>query len=248
MKEFNKKIFQSVYHFPLVDSTNKLANKWLKTNKVSDNFLIIADEQTEGRGRKGNYWHSPAGGLWMTAGLKDLPVSSNLTIYTGICVFKTLALIYNNLDQLSIKWPNDIYLGEKKIGGIITTYHPAANYHLIGIGINTNLALLRPEISKSATALLLETQKIIDNIDIAEHIFQSFHDNLEEFRAEGLKPFLDFFAENSYLRNKRIVLKSEKEEVGTVRGIDEDGALLIEDEYGNINVRPSGSVIQVMRR
>jgi BirA family biotin operon repressor/biotin-[acetyl-CoA-carboxylase] ligase len=239
--------FDQIKVIKKIGSTSQRAESLIKKKEAVGNFLIIADEQTTGKGRTGNRWDSPLGGIWMSAGCYGLPVASNFTIYTGIIIHKTLSKILPDSDKLlKIKWPNDIYYDDKKICGIIASYFPHHQYHVLGIGINTNFEIFDEEIAENAISTKQIIGREINNEELISNLFSEFSSLLPEFVEKGLVPYQKYYTENSYLIDKRVILKTEFESYsGTVIGLNKKGALLIRLASGMIQPFFSGTIEQI---
>ncbi len=235
--------FDKIIHYNEIDSTCNKAKQLILNGEISGNFLIIAESQTGGKGRNENKWYSPPGGLWITAGLYNLPLRSSVTIYTGLCIIKAINKLYPKLsNEIGIKWPNDIYLQGKKAGGILTLNFPAMNYLLIGIGINTNNDIAS-EIKDTALSLSTYLQKEVLNDELINSIFEIFFENLVEFLEDELKGDMDYYCSVSILEQKRITLATDFQQYeGIVRGITKQGAIRLLLDNGSIQPFISGTV------
>ena len=121
------------------DSTNDGARR-LAEGGAPEGTLVIAEEQTRGRGRSGRSWHSPPGvGLWFSVILRperprpDWPVVSPLA---GLALVEALEELYG-LDA-RLKWPNDVWVGDRKLAGLLAESQPAAGWIVLGMGINVH--------------------------------------------------------------------------------------------------------------
>ncbi len=243
MKNFKHPLFDEVRYFEKINSTNKKADQLIKSKQISGNFLLIAGTQSGGIGRKENSWFSPEGGIWITAGLYGLSVESNLTIFTGICIHKALLQLFPKMqNDLKIKWPNDIYLNEKKLCGILSSHISAFKYHLIGIGINTNFEEFSKELSDISISIKQYLKTNINNSNIVKTFFDIFASNLPEF-IEG-KLDINYFNEHSLLNGRKIELDTDFDKFsGICRGINKKGAILIKLKKGMIQPFFAGTVI-----
>ena len=243
MNNFSHPFFDDVIYYNKLDSTSKRAEKLIKTNEAQGNFLVIANEQSSGIGRKKNSWFSPKGGIWITAAIYGLSVESNLTIFTGICIHRALIELFPDLENvLRIKWPNDIYLSDKKLCGILSKHLTERKYHLIGIGINSNVTDFPDELSETATSLHKELKADISNSELVEIVFNNFSETLPEF-VEG-KLDVKYFNRYSLLKGKRVELDTDFDKFsGIVKGINKSGAILIELKPGMIQPFYAGTVV-----
>jgi len=241
--DFSHPLFDEIYQYQKLISTSKQAIKMIKDQSVNGNFLIISDEQTGGKGRGENLWFSPSGGIWLTTGLYGLTINSNMTIFTGICIHKALCRSFPELkDDLKIKWPNDVFFKNKKLCGILSQYISSTKYHLIGMGINTNIETLPQEISESAVSLFQILNIQIDNFKLIQEIFDEFTTNLPQMIENGFD--LKYYKIHSFLKGKEIILNTDFDKFfGTCKGISKDGAILIELKPGMIQPFYAGTVI-----
>ena len=243
MNNFSHPFFDDVIYFNKLDSTSKRAEKFIKTNEAQGNFLVIANEQSSGIGRKKNSWFSPKGGIWITAAIYGLSVESNLTIFTGICIHRALIEIFPDLkNKLKIKWPNDIYLSDKKLCGILSKHLTARKYHLIGIGLNSNVVAFPDELADTAISLQKELRTDVENTEVMRKIFDIFSENLPNFIEGNLD--VKYFNRYSLLKGKKVELDTDFDRFsGIAKGINKSGALLIELKHGMIQPFYAGTVV-----
>jgi len=148
-----KEIGKRLFYFDKIDSTNEYASILIKKSindsmnkntsiKNINGSLILAEEQTKGRGKRGNKWHSEKGGLWFTIIIVnniEQKILNNIVIIMAVSIVS--ALKEHTGYEFSVKWPNDIYFCNKKVGGILTEISAISgqlNYISIGAGININ--------------------------------------------------------------------------------------------------------------
>lgn len=182
----NEEIGSRIVFLDSTDSTNFKA-KELASKGYQSGTVVVADEQTAGRGRLGRNWYSPAGtGLWLSIILRpDIPPldSPLLTVIASLAVYESLLVLekepaapeqHNN--TLQIKWPNDILMDGKKLAGILTELSLGSkiNYAVVGIGINVNQEEFPAELSGIATSLRREYNKEIDRLELFKKILISF--------------------------------------------------------------------------
>ncbi|MDD1678580.1 MAG: biotin--[acetyl-CoA-carboxylase] ligase, partial [Methanomicrobiales archaeon] len=142
--------------------------------------VIVAEEQTGGTGRMGRAWVSPGGGIWTTIILKPrIPIDRlfMLTMVGSLAVVRAIKKVAG-IGAL-IKWPNDIYLGKKKVGGVITELSaegPIVHYVLVGIGIDVNVPIrdLPPGLRDSATSLASELGHEVDRVALLSTLLREF--------------------------------------------------------------------------
>ena len=158
--------------YKIIDSTNSLAKKIAKEKKEKAWTIIWADEQSRGRGKEKRGWYSPRGGLYFSAVLPRSSIEDlqTLTILTAFIIAKVLKENFS-LEPL-IKLPNDIYIGKKKIAGVLTEAIIGSNVKssIIGIGINTNIKDFPKDLKNIACSLEIILNKKVDNEKILKQI------------------------------------------------------------------------------
>lgn len=233
--KYKGKLIMRKYEFKEIDSTNEFLKKQPNNNKD----LVIAETQTNGRGRRGNRWVSNKGAALFSFVLKyDCTISENeymkLPILVGYSLLNSMKKI-ENLDY-RFKWTNDIYLDDKKISGILV--ERVRDEFIIGIGININNYNLE-EVSEIAISLTEKTNKIYDVKEIIELIVDDFFKNLEKFKNNGWKEILENINKLNYLYGKRVdIVTPGRCETGIVGDILNDGMLevFMGDEIKKYNV------------
>ncbi|SHE44918.1 biotin--[acetyl-CoA-carboxylase] ligase [Caloramator proteoclasticus] len=242
-----KFIGHDILYYESIDSTNTFAKSISQNCK--DGLVIIAEEQTKGRGRLGRTWVSPKRkGIWMSIILHpNLPPSEahKLTIITASSIYNTLCKF--NVD-IKIKWPNDILINGKKICGILTEMNAELNHInslVIGIGINVNTEVedFNEELTKIATSLRIETGKFIDRKKLTAEILNNFEDfYIDYLSTKDIRPYLEIVRKNSALINKYVeIIKPNEKYIAKVVDIDDDGQLVIDND-GKIEKLLSGEV------
>jgi BirA family biotin operon repressor/biotin-[acetyl-CoA-carboxylase] ligase len=147
-----------IFNFTKIESTNDFARSLITEHKISKG-IVIADEQTKGRGRYGNQWSSPKGNLYFTIFFPIL--RSNLKKIQFLVQLQIRNILKSyNIKNVSLKWPNDLYVNNKKVSGILQESIVFGKFFLIvGIGINVKSS---PKIKKYPTTYLnKETKKKI---------------------------------------------------------------------------------------
>ena len=159
---------KTIYPFEQIDSTNSQALH-ITEEGTSHGTVVIANQQTAGKGRLGRGWHSPAHtNLYCSIILTQKPVQSFISwipLASGVAVAEALEELSGL--PMSVKWPNDILAGTKKLGGILcemTTKGPSGWGTIVGIGINVNCAKPQfpPDLTETATSLAIEATRQFD--------------------------------------------------------------------------------------
>ncbi|RAP76355.1 biotin--[acetyl-CoA-carboxylase] ligase [Paenibacillus montanisoli] len=235
-------LVQSIRSFDSVDSTQNIAQR-LAEDGAPEGTLVIAEQQTSGRGRLGRKWVSPSGkGIYMSFILRPsmpLHFAPQLTLLTAVALCRALRTAAEPLD-IGIKWPNDLLIGGKKISGILlesTAEEERLRYVIAGIGISVNLTQddFPPELLDIATSLQIELGKPLDRSDIIAGFFEQFEQLYAVYQKEGFAPIRMLWEALSVTLHKptRLILASG-ETVATPIGLNEQGALLAKKSDGTV--------------
>lgn len=243
-----KFIGRQVHYFDSLPSTNIKAKEIAIEEK--EGTVIIAEEQTQGKGRLGRHWTSPKGkGIWMSIILKPQvdPVKvSKITLIGAAAVNQGL----NDIGiESSIKWPNDIVTNGKKVSGILTEMScelNMINYVVMGIGINVNLDKedFDADLINKATSLKNIAGHKIDRKKLLAYILNHFEKLYLPFKENGdISRTIQICREKSILIGREVrIIKGDIEKIGKVLDIDEEGQLIVEYEDGRIEGIFSGEV------
>ncbi len=235
-----KRMGRPVYYFDSIDSTNLYAKK-LAEEGAPEGALVIADEQTAGRGRLGHNWTTPKGtAIAMTVMLRpDLPLDriAMVTLVVGMALTKAVRELYDL--PVGIKWPNDLVVNGRKLSGTLTEMSAEitkVSYIVIGVGINANVTQFPEELKDTATSLCLELGQEVNRAELIALSMNYFEQYYEVFCKTGdLSQLKDEY--NEYLLNLgRVVrvMQPGEEFTGTAEGIDEMGQLLVRKDDGEL--------------
>nr|WP_297394969.1 biotin--[acetyl-CoA-carboxylase] ligase [uncultured Peptostreptococcus sp.] len=225
---------QEVYYFDSIDSTNIYANTI--ANKVPEGSVVVAKEQTQGKGRSGKVWVSDQDqGIYFSTILKpSIPITraSFLTQVAG-------AALATSLEKLGIpcqiKWPNDLVLNGKKIAGILTEMRAeieSISYIVVGIGVNVGPKTFDQSIANVATSLANEGYEVSE-LDLIRGFFLDFEDFYEDFKNKDYRRILDILKDKSAVLGKEIyVIRDGQKEKVFAENIDEYGNLIVRNELG----------------
>lgn len=242
-----KWIGEKICYYDVIDSTNTEAKR-LAEEGAEDGTLVLADQQTSGKGRRGRSFSSRSGiGIYMTLLLRPdiLPgQASMLTLVAAMAVAKGLEQATQVKSQ--IKWPNDIILSGKKVCGILTEMSAQIeyiNYVVVGIGINVSNEKFEEEIADVATSLYIETGKKYKRADIVEAIMEQFEIYYQKYLETGdLSNIMEAYNEQLINRGQKVcVLDPKGSYEGIARGITATGELIVETEEGEKQIS-SGEV------
>jgi BirA family biotin operon repressor/biotin-[acetyl-CoA-carboxylase] ligase len=245
-KNLSPSPFSSHIHYrSSMDSTNNFA-KELAEKHAPDGTLVITEEQTGGRGRRGKSWSSPAGvNLLFSVLLRPTLQADRVFVLTMIMALAALDAL-KALSGLSagIKWPNDLYGGMKKLAGILTEFSTkdrGVDWVVLGLGMNVNWH--PQELSIHATSVFAETGVRVSRNRLLVGILERFEGHYRKVLSGNVEPFYERWNEACFILGKPVEIESGKERMrGTALRIDHDGALIIQTEHGLIQRVVAGDV------
>lgn len=246
----------NIEFYPVIDSTNNyLINK---KNQFNQFEICLAELQTAGRGRstqaRQKSWFSPFGNniycsiSWQYSGNQNGLLG--LSLVAGITVAQTLSDL--GCSGVELKWPNDIYINNKKVAGILTEIIGEPNGYckiILGFGLNVfnkynpaQLAEINQSINQPWTCLSEHVNTQLCRNQLISALLNKFKHNYDDFIANGLALFIDKWQKYDILRNKFISINiAGKIKTGQALGIDNQGALLV-DIDGQKQIFHSGEV------
>ena len=243
--KINFVFFKKLLYFNKLRSTNiKLCNLTEKGSDPPD--VVIAGKQTEGRGRRDNYWFSPLGGLWMSVILPDALSNKDITtlnISCGLACAKACNAIIRDAGvsncHIFLRWPNDIILENKKLGGLlieIKTEDQTKKSIILGIGINVNQKGFPKNLEKSAISIFMLLKKRVSRKSLIFYILTELDRMIMHIKEKGTDGLLQEWKVYSYEIGKNIEIRVEKDlkKSGKVLGIGKTGELIIVDSNSTI--------------
>jgi BirA family transcriptional regulator, biotin operon repressor / biotin---[acetyl-CoA-carboxylase] ligase len=234
-----------IHCFDNVGSTNALACS-LASEGASEGTVVAAESQTKGRGRLGRPWESPLGGLYFSVILRPemrIEEISAMTLVSASAIVCAISEISSA--NPGIKWPNDIFIGDKKVCGILaeTMGQPdRTDFLVIGAGINVNTA--REKLPEEATSMKAETGKTTDRAELLCLILENLERYYDIFKSKGFAAFREEVKGMSNVLGKEVRIETNRNTVsGMAIDIDVSGALIVRDHDGKMNSIHSGDVI-----
>ena len=219
-------------------STNDLAMRWAVAESLELPVLVLAETQTAGRGRGGNRWWSARGGLTFSLVLEPaedvLPPQRwpLVSLVTALAVREALQTMVPAA-ECGAKWPNDLYLGGRKVGGILiesVLRRPPRIVIGIGINLNNSLAAAPAELQATASALCDAAGRELDATDALVGILQSIERWFDKF-SDPAFPLAELWRPHCVLRGRVVRIENgTRQVVGVCQGIADDGALLVQTE------------------
>jgi BirA family transcriptional regulator, biotin operon repressor / biotin---[acetyl-CoA-carboxylase] ligase len=227
----------------VTESTNDLALDAARAG-APHGATFIAEQQTRGRGRRGRQWSSPPGqNLTFSTLLRpklEPERASSLTLAVGLAVRDVVAARVGA--EVGVKWPNDVVAQGRKVAGILVESQLVSgriSALVVGIGLNVSMRDLPPDISEIATSLALLGSAELERERLLCDLLAELDRRVRAHEALGLPALLDELRAHDALLGRRISVEGA---VGVARGIDRSGALLVEDERGQVSPIVSGTV------
>ncbi len=244
---------RTIFCFGSVGSTNDRAHVLAESGAV-DGTLILAEEQTRGRGRRGRDWHSsPGRGIWLSLILRpEFPATQapGLSLVAGLSLAETIEDFAGI--SAEVKWPNDCLVNNKKTAGILTELSAEKqkiNYIVLGMGVNLahRNTDFPPELRDIATSVEVEANRAIDRVGFLQNLLLHLEKNYDRFSLEGLTPLIEPYSSRCNLIGCQITTQiGAKSITGKALRIDDSGALVIESN-GRETPLTAGEITQIRK-
>ena len=204
----------------------------------SRGFVALAEEQTQGRGRRGRSWHSPPGAnLYLSLGWRfHGPVErlSGLSLAIGAMLAEVIARDF--AVDLALKWPNDLYHGESKLGGVLIELLGEQNGVtpvVAGIGLNVNMPVEDTEsIQRPWTDLATARGSQVDRNSLTAHLINQLASGLTDIAGGDMGGWLEQWRQRDFLRGRQVLVEGSPTVAGKAAGVDQQGALLVNTATG----------------
>jgi BirA family biotin operon repressor/biotin-[acetyl-CoA-carboxylase] ligase len=231
-----------IYH-PSVTSTNELAKEEARRG-AEEGTVVVAGEQTGGRGRLQRSWLSPQGSIALSLvlypGVAELP---SLIMVASLAVARSIEAATGLKPRL--KWPNDVLVGDRKVSGILVESQlrgGGVDYAVIGIGVNVNFrASDFPEIAPAATSLSDELSREVSLLGLIRSLLVELEGRYLALKAGA--SLYDEWRDNLVTLGKEVRIESDgKVQVGIAQSVDRDGSLLLLSPDGSLSRIVTGEV------
>jgi BirA family biotin operon repressor/biotin-[acetyl-CoA-carboxylase] ligase len=226
-------MIKKIIRFKEVSSTQDTAKRFLHKH---EEVAIASLSQKRGRGRHGRVWFSPLGGLYISLVLFPHKRLTSIPLLASLSIIRALEDF--GFSRLTVRWPNDVLLNDKKVCGIICEQVKKAV--ICGMGLNVNVENFSRNVD-NATSLKLETGKDFEIDALLQKIIGRFNPLYRELQQDGLKirEVLNYIAG---IGESAQVITAHKTITGTVYDVDDDWALLLRDNAGIIRKLYYGDV------
>jgi BirA family biotin operon repressor/biotin-[acetyl-CoA-carboxylase] ligase len=236
-------------YYDEIESTNAEA-KSLAQDGAPEGTVVIAECQTAGRGRLGRRWTSPAGkGLLFSVILRPALPMSDAHLLTLVAATAAAEAVETHTGvTVRIKWPNDLYVDDRKLGGILTEVsgeQDEIDWVVVGVGINVNTEYgeLPVPLRRTAASLKIAGGQLFDRSELLARILLSLEASYVATLRSGFDGALDSFRRRDYLSRKTVSVQTrEGPIVGEALGIDDRGALLLQLPHRHVRRFYAGDV------
>ena len=226
-------ILKGFMHFDTLDSTNLMAMRLINSGLINRSMLISSDFQSKGRGQRNKYWESKKGDnlllsivLFQEFFLKNL---FDVNIITSLSLLD-LFLSYEFKD-VSIKWPNDILIHDKKISGLLIEnkiINKKSICSVIGIGCNINQREFN-DYNRKATSFFIEKDAEFDIKEIQYKLISCFEKRVMEYHRKGCAEMRKIYVSKMYLKDKESEFEIDKKRIfGIIRSVNSKGQLVLD--------------------
>jgi len=237
-------IGQRVIYYPRLTSTMEVAKREAARRGAAEGTVIVADEQTAGKGRLKRIWLSPRGNIALSVILyPDVAYLPSLIMIASLAVVHCIEAVTGLKSQ--IKWPNDVLINNKKVAGILIESEvkgKMVDYAIIGIGVNVNLRLSDfPEIQSTATSLSDELGREVSRLDVIRQLLVEIERLYLTLQTGG--SIYEEWRDSLVTLGRRVRVKLGKTIYeGVAESVTTDGSLLLRNSDGSLTRVTGGDV------
>ena len=233
-KGLKTKIFGSkIYTFQTIDSTKNCA-KTMAGVGAPEGVVVIAEEQTSGKGRLGRTWQANAGeNLTLSIVLRPKVVTDAMNLLPlYVAIVAADAIETSTHLKVECKWPNDLLINKKKVGGVLiegAIREGQLDYAVVGLGLNVNQLEFPSDLLHKASSLRLEANKEIDRLQLFRDILTTLESSYKTAVASAFQTVVASWIKRSVMLNKPIAVSQRGNIItGVVKGLSTDGGLILQ--------------------
>lgn len=229
-----------IFSFDSIDSTQKELQRRFNCDQINHADVIIASHQSDSIGRNGRKWHSVSGNssLTIAVNIEFIEQIAEITFISAVACGNAI-LSLSPHTPIKYKWVNDIMINESKVGGILCQYYPP--YMLIGIGINIESS---PSLDDRKTTCLKQHGYQHTSAELNQSILDKFKLEYNIWLQYGVESALERWAKMSHVHGEDISIKiGDAIHKGNYLGINQSGAIIIKDSFGEIRTINCGEVL-----
>lgn len=229
---------RNIVLFEMLSSTQNHAKK-LAYQGSADGTLVVAERQTDGRGRLGRFWASPPGGLYFSLILRppvDIVDACRIPLVAGVALLRAIGR--HTTLRPRLKWPNDVLVNDRKTAGILAEMSAEVDrldWIVLGVGINVNTppSEFPEDIREKAGSLAGNNGAAVSGVKLLQDSLRELEQALDTFGSDGFEPFRRQWKDQNCTMEQRVTVTGGKEAIeGRAVDIDSDGALVLECDDG----------------
>lgn len=239
---YNPRLLETggIFYYPITGSTNNVALR-LAEKGAPQGTVVLADAQSAGRGRRGRSWHSiPGKGIYFSLLLRPSGTSPAEAAPVTLAAAAALARHLREITglEITVKWPNDLLINAKKVGGILTEARAdRQDLRCLVLGVGLNISHQAEDfpagLRQSATSLYLESRQVFERTVLLIDLLKDLRLSLDLFFREGFAPFQPLWKELSATLGSEVKIAGLGSTLhGKAVDLDAGGALLVEDDCG----------------
>jgi BirA family transcriptional regulator, biotin operon repressor / biotin---[acetyl-CoA-carboxylase] ligase len=244
---FARSIYSGKFHYTAVTASTNTNALEAAREGAPHGSVFFADEQTAGRGRGDHNWQSAAGqGLYVSVILRPsiavehmplIPLAAGLAAAQAIGIATAL--------EVDLRWPNDLLIGDRKVGGILVESKTEAGvpaFAVVGIGINVHQRSFDANLSTPATSLELELRRTLSRQALLISLLESLQHETWALQEPGLLAAIPARVAfmSTWISSRRVEVHGPQSCVGVTAGLDQHGFLLVQTDEGTVTVQTGG--------
>jgi BirA family transcriptional regulator, biotin operon repressor / biotin---[acetyl-CoA-carboxylase] ligase len=244
---FARSIYSGKFHYTAVTASTNTNALAAAREGAPHGSVFFADEQTAGRGRGDHNWQSAAGqGLYVSVILRPsiavehmplIPLAAGLAAAQAIGIATAL--------EVDLRWPNDLLIGDRKVGGILVESKTEAGvpaFAVVGIGINVHQRSFDANLSTPATSLELELRRTLSRQALLISLLESLQHETWALQEPGLLAAIPARVAfmSTWISKRRVEVHGPQSCVGVTAGLDQHGFLLVQTDKGTVTVQTGG--------
>jgi BirA family transcriptional regulator, biotin operon repressor / biotin---[acetyl-CoA-carboxylase] ligase len=244
---FARSIYSGKFHYTAVTASTNTNALEAAREGAPHGSVFFADEQTAGRGRGDHNWQSAAGqGLYVSVILRPsivvehmplIPLAAGLAAAQAIGIATAL--------EVDLRWPNDLLIGDRKVGGILVESKTEAGvpaFAVVGIGINVHQRSFDANLSTPATSLELELRRTLSRQALLISLLESLQHETWALQEPGLLAAIPARVAfmSTWISSRRVEVHGPQSCVGVTAGLDQHGFLLVQTDKGTVTVQTGG--------
>ncbi|WP_162601382.1 biotin--[acetyl-CoA-carboxylase] ligase [Occallatibacter savannae] len=244
---FAQSTYAGKFHYTAITGSTNTDAVAAARSGAPHGSVFFTDEQTAGRGRGDHGWHSAAGqGLYVSVLLRPsigIQHMRLIPLVAGLAAAQAIGITAGR--EVDLRWPNDLLIGERKVGGILVeskTESGTPSFAVVGIGINVHQRSFDPGLSTPATSLDIEAGRVINRQVLLISLLESLQHETWALQDPGLRAAITARVAymSSWISNRRVEVHGPQACIGTTAGLDEHGFLLVRTDQGIVTVQTGG--------